>query len=50
VEDERQLDMVVASLISGLVGLLTWWLGTEGRFSAEATYAWSSAWCAFRRK
>lgn len=38
--DEQQLDMTVAVLVNGLLGLFTWWLDTEPHLPAEQAYTW----------
>lgn len=38
VRDESRLATAVAFLVSGLIGLLTWWLDTEAALSAEEMY------------
>jgi AcrR family transcriptional regulator len=39
IEDGDQIDMAVAFLINGLLGLITWWLDTQPRLTAEQVFA-----------
>jgi AcrR family transcriptional regulator len=39
VNDQERLDMTVAFLINGLLGLFTWWLDTQPHLTAERVYA-----------
>jgi AcrR family transcriptional regulator len=38
VDDQERLDMTVAFLINGLLGLFTWWLDTQPHLPAERVY------------
>jgi AcrR family transcriptional regulator len=38
IHDQQQLDLAVAFLVSGLLGLLTWWLDTQSDLSADELY------------
>lgn len=38
VHDQQRLDMAVAYLVNGLLGLLTWWLDTQPDLPADEVY------------
>ncbi len=38
-KDDSRLEVVVAFLVSGLMGMLTWWLNSEAPFTADEMYA-----------
>ncbi|GAA4952460.1 AcrR family transcriptional regulator [Nonomuraea thailandensis] len=38
IDDRTRLDMMVAFLVNGLIGVLTWWHDTEPDLSAEQMY------------
>ncbi len=38
-KDDSHLEVVVAFLVSGLIGMLTWWLNSEAPFTADEIYA-----------
>ena len=39
IHDQQQLDMAVAFLVNGLLGLLTWWLDTQPDLPADEVYS-----------
>jgi hypothetical protein len=39
VHDQQRLDMAVAYLVNGLLGLLTWWLDTQPDLPADEVYS-----------
>lgn len=39
IKDEGQRDVAAAFLVSGLIGLLTWWLDSAAPFTADEMYA-----------
>ncbi|HEX6353123.1 TetR/AcrR family transcriptional regulator [Actinophytocola sp.] len=39
VEDQQRLDLTVAFLVNGLLGLFTWWLDTQPHLTADRVYA-----------
>jgi AcrR family transcriptional regulator len=38
IQDQQRLDMAVAFLVNGLLGLLTWWLDTQPDLPADEVY------------